>query len=193
MQVVTVLSFPTTVSGVNEFKRSYGRGIATALNISSNYVTVTSATVSNRRVLLAVGTTVTVAYVIAVPQGAMSTAALITSLQTVQSSGHLDRSLAASGIPGALAAAPTVIDISPTSAPTPSPTTAPIPNPTSSSGGLSRRNGAIIGGCVGGFFGLILIGFLATFYRKKLRTSVYISNDSNIYRYEEEDGPTATV
>jgi hypothetical protein len=110
MQAVTVTSFPTTEAGVEEFKTSYGAGVARFLNISSSAVSVISATATSRRerrVLLSV--TVNVVYVVTLPQ---------TAGRTLSVAAAFDESLVTSGLFGAASADPQLVNLSPTSAPT---------------------------------------------------------------------------
>ena len=141
---MTVTSFPTTASGLASFKAGYAKGVARAMNISSDDVTVTSASLVARRErrkmreevmkggvgemagVREVGeergrelasVSVLVLYVVKVSEGT-SYATLASTLLAVQSSGALNNALVSSGIPGAVTAVPAVVNISPSAAPT---------------------------------------------------------------------------
>ena len=105
------------------FKKSFSRGIAKALNISSTDVTVTDVSIVNRRDMRRslLAQSVSVTYVVTVPVG-VTAASLTSTLETAQSKGTLNQDLESSGIAGAVAAVPLVTNISPTRFPTAAPT-----------------------------------------------------------------------
>ena len=113
-----VESFPTSASGITDFKNNYRDGVANALNIKATEVTILSASPvsrrDRRRELLSVS--VNVVYVVSVP-AASSAASLTTSLITAQNNGVLNIALQNNGILGALTSQAVVTNLSPTTSP----------------------------------------------------------------------------
>lgn len=167
---MSLATFSTTPNAVASFKKSYSEGVASALGIKANQVTVISVSVTQkRRVLTSVSVSVT--YVVVVPAG-VSVADLTSSISAAQSSGKLDTALASSGVRGAVTTPASYVDLSPTS----SPTTAPTPSPTDVAlTAFPTKTAALIGGLVGGVGGTILIFLAIYLVYKTVRPKIYIN------------------
>lgn len=170
MKTVSLATFSNTPNALASFKKNYGEGVATALGIPSNQVTVTSVSVTQQRRVLA-SVSVSVTYVVVVPAG-VSAADLTSNISAVQSSGKLDVALASSGVRGAVTTPASYVDLSPTSAPTTAPTLSPTDVALNA---LPTKTAALIGGLVGGAGGMLLLILAIYLVYKTVRPKIYIN------------------